>query len=144
MPFCQPPGENLDTALREASEVVERLEREVESLSLRGESLKRERDAWKRVARGNGPADPGAPSASAGEERLPAELMPARVDEELLKQLEERAQEASRLRDELAVAQREGARLGAQLAKAGAQVAFQEGAFLAYLPTWALLMISSV
>lgn len=122
-------GENLDAALREASEVVERLEREVESLSLRGESLKRERDAWKRVARGNGQAEPNAASATPGEERLPAELMPARVDGELLKQLEERSQEAARLREELGAAQREAARLGAQLAKAGAQVSFQEGEF---------------
>ncbi|KAG9102295.1 hypothetical protein FRC06_002140 [Ceratobasidium sp. 370] len=120
-------GENLDAALREASEVVERLEREVESLNLRSESLKRERDAWKRVARGNGHADSSAPGVTAGgEERLPTELMPARVDEELLKQLEERSQEAARLRDELAAAQRESAALGAQLAKAGAQVSFQE------------------
>ncbi|KAG9124547.1 hypothetical protein FRC07_011170 [Ceratobasidium sp. 392] len=120
-------GEGLDAALREASEVVERLEREVESLNLRSESLKRERDAWKRVARGNGHTEPGATgTTAAGEERVPAELMPARVDEELLKQLEERSQEAARLRDELGAAQREGAKLGAQLAKAGAQVSFQE------------------
>ncbi|KAG8753074.1 hypothetical protein FRC12_011679, partial [Ceratobasidium sp. 428] len=120
-------GEGLDTALREASEVVERLEREVESLNLRSESLKRERDAWKRVARGTGHGESSLTgTTTAGEERVPAELMPARVDEELLKQLEERSQEAARLRDELAAAQREGAKLGAQLAKAGAQVTFQE------------------
>ena len=53
--------------------------------------------------------------------------MPTRVDGELLKQLEERSQEAARLREELGAAQREAARLGAQLAKAGAQVSFQEG-----------------
>ncbi|KAG8682421.1 hypothetical protein FRC09_016785, partial [Ceratobasidium sp. 395] len=120
-------GEGLDAALREASEVVERLEREVESLNLRSESLKRERDAWKRVARGTGHGESSLTgTTTAGEERVPAELMPARVDEELLKQLEERSQEAARLRDELAAAQREGAKLGAQLAKAGAQVTFQE------------------
>lgn len=123
-------GENLDAALREASEVVERLEREVESLSLRGESLKRERDAWKRVARGNGQADSNTTSSAPGEERLPAELMPTRVDGELLKQLEERSQEAARLREELGAAQRQAASLGAQLAKAGAQVSFQEGDLL--------------
>lgn len=116
----------MDAALREAGEVVERLEREVESLNLRTESLKRERDAWKRVARGNGPADSTTASA-AGEERVSAESVPSRVDEELLKQLEERTKEAAQLRDELSTAQREGARLGAQLAKAAAQVTFLEG-----------------
>ncbi|KAG8714068.1 hypothetical protein FRC11_010010 [Ceratobasidium sp. 423] len=118
-------GENLDAALREAGEVVERLEKEVESLNLRTESLKRERDAWKRVARGNAPAE-SAVAASAGEERVPIELVPARVDEELLKQLEERAKEAAQLREELGAAQREGARLGAQVAKTSAQVTFLE------------------
>ncbi|QRW15125.1 Nucleoprotein TPR [Ceratobasidium sp. AG-Ba] len=119
-------GEDLNAALREASEVVERLEREVDSLNLRSESLKRERDAWKRVARGHGPMEASSAPGGTTEERVPAELIPARVDEELLKQLEERSQEAARLREELAAAQREGARLGAQLAKASAQVAFQE------------------
>ncbi|KAH7340679.1 hypothetical protein B0J17DRAFT_612069 [Rhizoctonia solani] len=119
-------GENLDAALREAGEVVERLEKEVESLNLRTESLKRERDAWKRVARGNAPADLATASTSNGEERIPPELIPARVDEELLKQLEERTKEAAQLREELAAAQREGARLGAQVAKASAQVTFHE------------------
>ncbi|KAJ1309970.1 hypothetical protein OPQ81_006728 [Rhizoctonia solani] len=118
-------GENLDAALHEAGEVIERLEKEVESLSLRVESLKRERDAWKRVARGNAPAE-SATANSSGEERAPAELVPARVDEELLKQLEERTKEAAQLREELAAAQREGARLGAQVAKTSAQVAFLE------------------
>ncbi|CAE6518386.1 unnamed protein product [Rhizoctonia solani] len=118
-------GENLDAALREAGEVVERLEKEVESLNLRTESLKRERDAWKRVARGNAPAG-SATATSSGEERVPAELVPARVDEELLKQLEERTKEAAQLREELGTAQREGARLGAQVAKTSAQVTFLE------------------
>jgi hypothetical protein len=113
--------------LREAGEVVERLEREVESLNLRSESLKRERDAWKRVARGNAPADPAATTSTSGEERIPAELIPTRVDEELLRQLEERTKEAAQLREELGAAQREGARLGAQLAKTVAQVTFLEG-----------------
>ncbi|CAE6498266.1 unnamed protein product [Rhizoctonia solani] len=119
-------GGNLDAALLEAGEVVERLEKEVESLNLRTESLKRERDAWKRVARGNAPADLATASTSNGEERIPAELVPARVDEELLKQLEERTREAAQLREELAAAQREGARLGAQVAKTSAQVTFHE------------------
>ncbi|KAF8758947.1 Filament-forming protein [Rhizoctonia solani] len=118
-------GENLDAALREAGEVVERLEKEVESLNLRTESLKRERDAWKRVARGNAPAE-SIVATSTGEERIPAELVPARVDEELLKQLEERTKEAAQLREELNAAQREGARLGAQVAKTSAQVTFLE------------------
>ncbi|CAE6443155.1 unnamed protein product [Rhizoctonia solani] len=118
-------GENLDAALREAGEVVERLEKEVESLNLRTESLKRERDAWKRVARGNIPAE-STVATSSGEERIPAELIPARVDEELLKQLEERTKEAAQLREELSAAQREGARLGAQVAKTSAQVTFLE------------------
>ncbi|KAF8744823.1 Filament-forming protein, partial [Rhizoctonia solani] len=118
-------GENLDAALREAGEVVERLEKEVESLNLRTESLKRERDAWKRVARGNAPAE-SIVATSTGEERIPAELVPARVDEELLKQLEERTKEAAQLREELSAAQREGARLGAQVAKTSAQVTFLE------------------
>ncbi|CAE6423645.1 unnamed protein product [Rhizoctonia solani] len=118
-------GENLDAALREAGEVVERLEKEVESLNLRTESLKRERDAWKRVARGNAPAE-SAPAASSGVERIPTELLPARVDEELLKQFEERTKEAAQLREELSAAQREGARLSAQVAKTSAQVTFLE------------------
>ncbi|CAE6455240.1 unnamed protein product [Rhizoctonia solani] len=118
-------GENLDAALREAGEVVERLEKEVESLNLRTESLKRERDAWKRVARGNAPTESTVATSNGGE-RVPVELVPARVDEELLKQLEERTREAAQLREELATAQREGAKLSAQIAKTSAQVSFLE------------------
>ncbi|CAE6407335.1 unnamed protein product [Rhizoctonia solani] len=118
-------GENLNAALREAGEVVERLEKEVESLNLRTESLKRERDAWKRVARGNAPTESTVTTSNSGE-RVPAELVPARVDEELLKQSEERTREAAQLREELATAQREGAKLSAQIAKTSAQVSFHE------------------